>query len=239
MLFEPHPAERDKAKSKCCGIRIFDTMISLLIISQNKQAREDYTKAFCKEHAIDHFDITVFQPENSIGIEDVRELQKKAFLKPFKSQEKALVIHNAQQATNEAQNALLKLLEEPPTNTYIILTADSSRPFLPTVLSRCKIISLDSHTEHIDLAQEEMIEQLLSFSIAEKLFFAQNLTKNKEEALPKLEILLHAAHKKMQENPENRTYARITELLADTYNKAVNTNINLRFLLEHALLQLK
>jgi DNA polymerase III delta prime subunit len=235
MLFEPHsPLRRLRRK-----VTVWDkNMISLLIISQNKQTREAYAHTFCKEHAIDPFDITTFQPETSLGIEEVRELQKKTYLKPFKSHDKAIIIFDAQRATIEAQNALLKLLEEPPAHTYILLTANATRDFLPTVLSRCQIISLDKHEEEVILEQDEVIDSLCTASIAEKLVLAQNITKNKEDALPKIEQLLYAAHKKMQEHPDNLSYARLTKLLADTYNRAINTNINLRFLLEHTFLQI-
>ncbi|MDE2025028.1 MAG: hypothetical protein KGJ07_00880, partial [Patescibacteria group bacterium] len=122
-------------------------MISILLVSKTKEAREAYVAQLCTALHIDQFDRTIFQPQTSLGIDDVREIQKKALFKPLKSSEKAIIIYDAHLATTEAQNALLKLLEEPPTNTRIILTASSIRPFLPTVLSRCKIIELDSTTK--------------------------------------------------------------------------------------------
>lgn len=213
-------------------------MISTLIISVDKKTREQFALDFCSNLYIDKFDITTFQPENSLGIEDVREIQKKSLFKPLKSKEKALVLYDAQLATSEAQNALLKLLEEPPLHTYIILTASSTRPFLPTVLSRCKIITLDNPNEQNNGESEAKIDSFLTSSLSEKLLFAQELAKDKEHALSQLESLVYVAHKRMQEYPENLSLAFLTQTLMATYNQAINTNINLRFLIEHALLQI-
>src|SRR5579859_841327 len=154
-------------------------MISLLVVSQEKENRETYALDFCKKLSIDPFDISLFQPQTSLGIEDVREIQKKVFLKPFKSKEKAIIIGDAHSATIEAQNALLKLLEEPPMNTYVILTASSTRQFLATILSRCKIVMLDGASSKKFKEQEAAIDSLITGSISEKLVFAQELAKNK------------------------------------------------------------
>ncbi len=216
-------------------------MISLLIISSDKNQREEYAYNICKEHTISPFDITTVQPENSFGIEDVRQLQKKVYLSPLKGKEKACIILDAQVATIEAQNALLKLLEEPPLHTYLILTASAINPFLPTILSRCKVITLDTTIQKTDgnfSKEKEQISHLLTASISQKLYFAQELAKEKETALSKLEKLLYAARELMLENPTDTTTTQFAFALSQTFNKAQNTNINLRFLLEETFLEL-
>ena len=63
-------------------------------------------------------------------------------LKPFKGKTKVVVIQSYESITKEAQNALLKVLEEPPANTLIIILTLKKEFLLPTILSRCKIINL-------------------------------------------------------------------------------------------------
>ncbi|MBU1110913.1 hypothetical protein KKB83_04835 [Patescibacteria group bacterium] len=80
-------------------------------------------------------------PQGSIGIEQIRELICWAHFKPYRSKEKVVVIQQADCLTVQAQNCLLKTLEEPPENTYIFLIAQSKDHFLPTVLSRCQVMN--------------------------------------------------------------------------------------------------
>ncbi|HSX00055.1 MAG TPA: hypothetical protein VLH38_03405 [Patescibacteria group bacterium] len=85
----------------------------------------------------------------SISIESIRELQKFLQLKTIGSQplRRALIIEHAQALTTEAQNAYLKLLEEPPEDTVMVLTVNSPRTLLPTMLSRLQTITVHSPTQ--------------------------------------------------------------------------------------------
>jgi replication-associated recombination protein RarA len=83
------------------------------------------------------------QPDGaSISIEAIRQLQKFLQLKTTGQRplRRAILITDAQELTTEAQNAYLKMLEEPPADTVMILTASSPRALLPTILSRLQTI---------------------------------------------------------------------------------------------------
>src|SRR5258708_7305110 len=122
-------------------------MQAILISSKdNELGRREAQKIF-NELKIDKFDITTFEYEKAVGIQDVRELQKKIYLKPIKSEFKAVFIDATEGITTEAQNALLKTLEETPSDTIIIVQVQNADEILPTILSRCKIIELKSETE--------------------------------------------------------------------------------------------
>lgn len=84
------------------------------------------------------------QDGTTIPIETIREvIQFTKLTVPGKGQfRRAIVIEHAQRLTNEAQNALLKLLEEPPANTIMILTADRSSGLLPTISSRLQSLTI-------------------------------------------------------------------------------------------------
>jgi DNA polymerase III subunit delta' len=90
--------------------------------------------------------------KDSIGIEQIRELQKFLHLKTMGGLEirRAALIEDAHTMTHEAQNALLKILEEPPADTVIVLTAIPSNNILPTIYSRVQQLSLRTPSlEHI------------------------------------------------------------------------------------------
>lgn len=85
---------------------------------------------------------TLAPQDSPIGIETVRELQRFMALKTTGTTpvRRTVIIEDAHSMTTEAQNALLKLLEEPPADTVLILTADHQQHLLPTVNSRLQAI---------------------------------------------------------------------------------------------------
>lgn len=91
---------------------------------------------------------------NSIKIEQIRELQKRIQEKPIISEKKVYIINDADQMTIEAQNCLLKTLEEPPQYAVIILIGSNENAFLATIKSRSMIL----HFEQI--SDEEMKKYL-------------------------------------------------------------------------------
>lgn len=95
-------------------------------------------------------DYLYIEPDgNSIKIEQIRFLQKKIQEKPIRSEKKVYIINDADYMTTEAQNCLLKTLEEPPAFATIILIGANENLFLNTIKSRCMIIKF----KHIDKEQ--------------------------------------------------------------------------------------
>jgi len=83
--------------------------------------------------------VIIIRPQDkpSIGIDQVRALGQMLALQPYvKTGRRVVIIDDAQAMTREAQNALLKLIEEPPPATLLILIAPSLQTLLPTVVSR-------------------------------------------------------------------------------------------------------
>ncbi len=96
----------------------------------------------CKLLAADsHPDFIVLQAsadKKSIGVEIVREkLIKEAYIRPFSSTKKVFLIENGELLTTEAQNALLKVLEEPPEYVVFLILTTEKNQLLETVRSRC------------------------------------------------------------------------------------------------------
>jgi DNA polymerase III subunit delta' len=74
----------------------------------------------------------------SIKIEDMRNLRKEAHYRPFEGSLRFFIIDEAEKMTEEAANCILKVLEEPPPTTRIILITAFPGKLLPTILSRCQ-----------------------------------------------------------------------------------------------------
>ncbi|MEJ5376137.1 MAG: DNA polymerase III subunit delta' [bacterium] len=73
-----------------------------------------------------------------ILVEQVRELQRRLMYRPLEGVHRVAILQDAQDLTLQAGNALLKLLEEPPADTVMVLLAVSEQSLLPTVVSRCQ-----------------------------------------------------------------------------------------------------
>lgn len=86
----------------------------------------------------DFFWLTRAEGKNEVTVESVRELEKKLNNAPLSAPVKIAVVAEADRMNRDAQNAFLKTLEEPPAKTLVILLAERSASFLPTVLSRCR-----------------------------------------------------------------------------------------------------
>lgn len=219
-------------------------MLSELIIASNQLIIEKYISDLCKREAIDPLDINIISTEENISIGDIRETIRKIFFKPIKSQQKIVVIKKINTASLEAQNALLKILEEPPINTGIILFAETKDQVLPTILSRCKIVKLKEEIPLRPIEQDfagqakdpkVLFEQLSKMSPGEKLKIAQDLAKNKAETLFYLTRLLETCEEYIKNNPDDKIIEFVENTL-EAYKLASITNVNLRFTLEHLFL---
>lgn len=115
----------------------------------------------------------------SIGIEDVKDFQKNLIYKPFQEEIQIGIIHDSQKLTHEAQNSLLKSLEESGDKTIYILSVDNHRNLLPTIRSRARIVYLQQEENNEEKDQEshtlkkDLVEQ---FEIVEKASATRELS---------------------------------------------------------------
>ncbi len=86
---------------------------------------------------------------NSFHVQTVREIIEDAYVQPNEADYKVFILGNCQCMNMNAQNALLKVLEEPPEYVMFILTAESKSALLETVLSRSVVISLEGVTDKV------------------------------------------------------------------------------------------
>jgi len=225
-------------------------MVSFIVIAKDKTKREAYVKKYAAQVKTDPFDITIIEKEyakkntQSIGIEDIKIVQEKIFLKPMRSQTKLIIFEDAQLLTTEAQNALLKVLEEPPAHTHIILGTETSEALLPTILSRCNVIELEE--EQIRLSKNTrdelntFIETLPELSIGARLKHAEHLAKDKDKAIEWIANLIIVLREKCISNYSVEASDTLDTLkqLQSLHTLLKTTNVNPRFAIEHTLLSI-
>mgnify|MGYP000009706050 CR=1 FL=1 len=96
---------------------------------------------------------------NSIGVEDIRtQVNNDMGIKPYQGPYKVYLMEEAEKMTVQAQNALLKTLEEPPEYGVIILMTSSLEALLPTIQSRCVLLNMRPVRD--ELVQKYLMEQL-------------------------------------------------------------------------------
>lgn len=100
-------------------------------------ADDDKERMIWSEHA----DIAMVRPyKQIIRVKPMRELEREANFRPFEGAARVFIVEDAEYMNDQAANALLKTLEEPPTSSHLILTTTNPTALLATIRSRCQII---------------------------------------------------------------------------------------------------
>lgn len=229
---------------------------SYLILGGNFTEREEavkklYSQLKPKQASLTRDpDLIQLAGENSIGIDQVRNLEHNLSLKPHSLPPKIGLVVQAEKLTIEAQNALLKVLEEPIGDSVLILAAPRKENLLPTVISRCQLIALPEKTE-IELSQEEIkklsqeLEKLLKSSPGKRIQLVNEI-KTRDEAIAFCqaqlvlwrEILLKNLKQPSHPKAPKLTLKQITATIRQIEKtiKYLKANVNVRLSLDNLLL---
>lgn len=189
-------------------------------------------------------DIHIINSIKSIGIAEIRDIEKEIKLKPYSQKFKAIIINDADKLTPEAQNALLKTLEEPPDYLLIFLLTPDEELLLSTICSRCQIIILPSVTP--SLTEKEYAQMAIFFSqvfpmeVGERLQMTKNISTKREEAIAFLEKALIFFHKNLSTPVPliNLSYQQIVHVLKSLKctQTLLEKNINTRLSLDNMVI---
>lgn len=152
-------------------------MTALLLEYQTFQLFDEKSAEFLKvENKID-LDIKVY-PKNGekLLVADANEIVSEAYIKPVNLPYKIFLLNNFDISTEEAQNKLLKILEEPPRNVYFILSVKNEEKVLPTIKSRCdKVKILPLSDEEIAAVCKDKLACILGGGyVGKTLLFEKN-----------------------------------------------------------------
>ena len=172
----------------------------LLCINENKYCNT--CKSCIEFDSNNNPDFLYIEPDgNSVKIEQIRYIQRKIQEKPIISNKKVYIINDADRMTTEAQNCLLKTLEEPPEYSTIILIGSNENMFLNTIKSRCMIIHFSKiEDEKVKKYLEENYElkdispnmlEIFQGSIGKAI-----LLKDKKEQYEKIEAIIKSLNQK-------------------------------------------
>lgn len=142
------------------GRRLLASALTKTLLCENRTEQGDACckcKSCIQADTNNHPDIRFITHEKaSIGIDDIRDrLINDITIKPYSSSHKVYIIPDANKMTEQAQNALLKTIEEPPAYATILLLTENAENLLPTITSRC--ITLNTQP----LGKEEITQYLI------------------------------------------------------------------------------
>ena len=199
-----------------------------ILVNKNKEERDQQIWSLLKETNIlpNNPDLLLIEDEK-IGIKEIKGAIKHLSTKPFGKTAKSVIILNGNNISPDAQNALLKTLEEPPGESIILIGLDSETKLLPTILSRCLTINTNSEPA---ADPKFRLEDLLNASIEDRFNLIEK-TEDKEKLLNNLTDSYRQKVLKGEGDPK---------FLEQLLNAQIwkESNVNLRTILEYLMLHL-
>lgn len=214
------------------------TVHSFLITGNSSSTRHKKIEELLDEWNVHPFDrVEIIREGTSIGIKDIRELQSRITLKPYNSPLTVVIVNEAHLLTLEAQQALLKTLEEPPATVRIILETPTPDALAPTILSRCQILKIKETMQESsdDLVQcLKTLEQLSIASIGERLKIVDEIVTSREETLQWVDKAIEASRQLMP------TDFQLSKLLRGllTARAQISANVNPKLSLDNLFISL-
>lgn len=176
----------------------------------------------------------------SIGIEDIKLFQKKLIYKPFQESSQLGIIHDSQKLTHEAQNSLLKSLEESDDSTIYVLTVDNEKNLLPTIRSRARIIY--SHVEKI--VESSLQDNFFDLDLVSQFEKIQEASEDRVDSIGLINQIENSLKSRFEINIKNGNIDGSKKFLEDLKviqksREKINSNCNRRLTLEAMAIQLK
>jgi len=212
-------------------------MNTYIISARNLKKGKVEAEKIIEAENVDKFEQILDIFEKDLGIEDVRNIKKKIYVKPLRGNRKSNILILKKGASREAQNAMLKLLEEPPASSIIIIITQNYHIFLPTILSRVKVIEVKNEKK---LNNEGLIQILEIKNAGDSLYLAEVISKDRDKAILWLEDAIFSARDEMinnlDDNSQSLKYHKIIKDLELAHSDLKNTNVNARLALENLFL---
>ena len=157
---------------------------SFIILHAQKLKRDTYIRNFLEQYSIAAVDR--IYPECHLGIAEIRLLLLEMSRRPFTSPYKAATLE-IENVSPEAQQALLKTLEEPATTNLFFLSAPHVHLILPTIVSRCSVVYLPAVENEIAPPDQEKLtgfwRQFFTLKLGERFLLLASVASTREDAL--------------------------------------------------------
>lgn len=210
-------------------------MTSIILVgsqSENEKIISDYIR----KYSIAGYNILNFT--DRITIANAREIKR--YLSRTADGMRAILLHD--NITVEAQNALLKTLEELPEDTFVFFVASSSDKFIPTIISRSQIIRLSTQVKTEDFSCGSNIEEFIGENDLEKKIAIGINISEEISSDNKIDDLIVFLRKGLHEGSAGDSVKSLKEriilleMLLENYDLIISNNINKRLFLENVFI---
>ena len=211
-------------------------MLPVIVVSQFEEKQEAYIQNLIKEHSIALYNQFYIRPEKKeISIEQIRELKKQ--LIHHRTEPYLFVLYSFDNASAEAQNAMLKTLEERSQQHMFLLLASQSDKLLPTIRSRSRIEVLDSKTAPVvDPKVTDLVESITTAKNPD--FLANTMVSGiKAEQAPELIDAIILVLRTKLEHDSIKASSSIKEAMK-LKSLLQNNNLNAQLCIDNLLLQI-
>lgn len=194
-----------------------------------------------KERLLEYSDLSeskeVFEvnEDKSIGIDVVRQIKSYISVKPLAGEHKVIIVWHAEKLTIPAQNAFLKIIEEPADFVQIILQTQNPSTLIETIRSRCLVNHFLLEEESSSSLDSSQLSEVLNKSYAEKISFSDTLSKDKEKTTEWLNQSISILRQVLRQSPSK---TNLYNLMIFLYGlKLLKQNINLKLVIDTVLLK--
>ncbi len=215
-------------------------MAAIFIYGSEDSARQNKLNEYIAQYfeKKEHADLLIVEAEKdkkSIGIDQIKQINQFSIKKPFSANKKICAIPHANSLTIQAQNALLKILEEHPSYLDIYLLAPNVSAVLPTILSRCKRIRINEQQEVFS----QQFSDVFDISIGQRLDLADEISaQTPEEIAETFKSWIQIIRKRLHQNQDAMAFAHNTKLIMKAKKDLETTNMNKKLIVEWLLVNL-
>lgn len=217
-------------------------MHAFLITGSTKDQRAAYIAQKQKEWNVSTFDcVRLAGKEESIGIAHIRDIGRQLQFSPYNSPKKLAIIEDAQTMTPEAQNAILKTLEEPPPKTVLFLECPTQDALLPTIVSRCSVVNLGiAPTQNTETLMKfvKTVEHIATQPIGERIAITDEIAKTREDAKRWVNDAIIAMREAMLSQYQGSIQPAKTLRTLLTGQSQLNANVTPKLVIDHIIFSL-
>ncbi|MDQ3239270.1 MAG: hypothetical protein M3P33_01985 [bacterium] len=187
--------------------------------------------------------IHIVPKDNSLGIEQIRGVVDSLGYTDLQFKTRAVIIENAEKMTHVAQNALLKIFEEPPLNTLLILEIESTESLLRTITSRGVVNQLNSNAMQFALVYPKF-DEIRKMDLLDLFNLAEKYGNERDSSKIFINYLIYESRNFIMNLSDSNFRERAVwipymEFLMECFDTLTHTNVSSRFVIENCLLGFK
>lgn len=182
-----------------------------------------------------HTDISILRPEKentTIKVDEIRKIREDAYVLSLGGRQKFYILEYADLLTVQAQNAFIKILEEPPKNVIFILICKTVTSLLPTVRSRCQVYSAGSGDYRKENKILETSKNIVDMCVCGDVIGIMRTVEESGSDRNYLKLLLESIIEQIIKRFSERMDSNIKNIVEELWGllKILNNNVNINLL---------